>query len=107
MLIYEYQCTQCGERFEVRQSMGEDGSKLHCPKCTTTNPERVVSSFFTPGGAVPGPTELNLADRTEYMKESGMIPATPATSKARPITRGHPTWLHPQEVIREFNKKSK
>ena len=31
MPIYEYQCTQCGEKFEVRQSIGEDGSKLNCP----------------------------------------------------------------------------
>ena len=32
MPIYEYRCTQCEERFEVRQSFGEDGSKLNCPK---------------------------------------------------------------------------
>jgi len=44
--IYEYECTQCGERFEVRQSMGEDGSRLTCPKCQAYNPKRVLSSFF-------------------------------------------------------------
>jgi len=44
--IYEYECTQCGERFEVRQSMGEDGSKLICPKCQAHSPKRVLSSFF-------------------------------------------------------------
>ena len=48
MPIYEYQCPQCSERFAVLQSMGEDGSKLHCPKCNAGNPKRVLSSFFSP-----------------------------------------------------------
>jgi len=46
MPIYEYECTQCGERFEVRQSIGEDGSRLNCPKCKAGNPKRLFSSFF-------------------------------------------------------------
>ena len=104
MPIYEYQCTQCGERFEVRQSMGEDGSKLHCPKCTALNPKRVPSSFFTPSGVAPGATELSLADRTEYMRQGGIAPAT---SETRPPTRAHPTWYAPHERIAEFKKKSK
>ena len=49
MPIYEYQCSQCREKFEVRQSMGEDGSKLNCPKCGVGNPSRLLSSFFSPG----------------------------------------------------------
>lgn len=49
MPIYEYQCTKCGERFSVRQSMGQDGSKLNCPKCQEGNPKRLVSSFFGGG----------------------------------------------------------
>ena len=59
MPIYEYQCTQCGERFEVRQSVGEDGSKLHCPKCTAQNPKRVISSFFSPGSSKSEPSEIS------------------------------------------------
>jgi putative FmdB family regulatory protein len=51
MPIYEYQCTQCGEKFEVRQSIGEDGSKLTCPKCDTQNPKRLFSSFSSPGSS--------------------------------------------------------
>ncbi len=49
MPIYEYQCTKCGEEFSVRQSMGEDGSKLNCPKCQAENPKRLISSFFGGG----------------------------------------------------------
>jgi putative FmdB family regulatory protein len=59
MPIYEYQCTQCGERFEVRQSIGEDGSKLHCPKCNAQNPERLVSSFFSPGSSTSAPSGIS------------------------------------------------
>jgi len=51
MPIYEYQCPQCGDRFEVRQSLGEDGSKLCCPKCGKPNPRRLISSFFSPGSS--------------------------------------------------------
>jgi len=51
MPIYEYQCTQCGEKFEVRQSIGEDGSKLTCTKCNAQNPKRLFSSFFSPGSS--------------------------------------------------------
>jgi len=51
MPIYEYQCTQCGERFEVRQAIGDDGSKLSCPKCNSPNPRRLLSSFFSPGSS--------------------------------------------------------
>ena len=35
MPLYEYQCTQRGEKIEVIQSIGEDGSKLNCPQCGT------------------------------------------------------------------------
>ena|SRR5215212_2071182 len=32
MPLYEYQCTQCGERSEVLQKMSEP-PRSHCPKC--------------------------------------------------------------------------
>ncbi|MFW6125643.1 MAG: FmdB family zinc ribbon protein [Chloroflexota bacterium] len=51
MPIYEYQCAECGERFEVRQSFGDDGSKVSCPKCKAENPKRLISSFFSPNAS--------------------------------------------------------
>jgi putative FmdB family regulatory protein len=51
MPIYEYHCAQCGEKFEVRQSLGEDGSKLNCPKCHAENPRRLFSTFFSQGSS--------------------------------------------------------
>jgi putative FmdB family regulatory protein len=54
MPIYEYQCTSCGEKFEVMQSMGADGSELKCPKCNTKNPRRLLSAFFAGGSSTSG-----------------------------------------------------
>jgi len=49
MPIYEYRCIQCGTKFEVRQSIGADGSQLSCPSCGANSPERLFSSFFSSG----------------------------------------------------------
>ena len=59
MPIYEYQCAQCGDKFEMRQAIGEDGSKLNCPKCGTPNPKRLFSSFFSPGSSASEPSEIS------------------------------------------------
>jgi putative FmdB family regulatory protein len=59
MPIYEYQCTHCGERFEVRQAIGEDGSGLSCPKCHAGEPKRLLSSFFSRGASVTEPSEVS------------------------------------------------
>ena len=56
MPIYEYQCTECGERFEVRQAIGEDGSNLSCPKCHAQNLKRLFSSFFSSGSSTTEPS---------------------------------------------------
>ena len=52
MPIYEYQCTQCGQKFEVRQALGEEGSNLSCPKCHAPNPTKLFSSFFSSSSSV-------------------------------------------------------
>jgi putative FmdB family regulatory protein len=49
MPLYEYRCTKCGEQFEVRQAMGDDGSNLNCPKCKSGKPEKLISSFSSIG----------------------------------------------------------
>ena len=59
MPIYEYQCIQCEEKFEVRQSIGEDGSKLNCPKCKVQNPKRLLSLFFSPGSSTSELSEIS------------------------------------------------
>ena len=49
MPIYEYECENCGRRFELRQRVGEDGTNLSCPDCSAIGPRRVFSSFFSSG----------------------------------------------------------
>lgn len=45
MPIYEYQCSDCRDKFEVLQKVGEDGSDLKCPNCGAGNPKKVFSVF--------------------------------------------------------------
>jgi putative FmdB family regulatory protein len=51
MPIYEYECLDCGERFEVLQRMGEGATNLTCPKC---GENRVTKQFSTCASASSG-----------------------------------------------------
>jgi putative FmdB family regulatory protein len=59
MPIYEYQCAHCGQKFEVRQAIGEDGSSLNCPKCHACEPKRIFSSFFSRGSSETEPSDVS------------------------------------------------
>jgi putative FmdB family regulatory protein len=56
MAVYEFECANCGERFEVQCAMSEhDRLKVQapsCPKCGTTDTRQLVSVFSckTPSG---------------------------------------------------------
>ena len=45
MPIYEYECRNCKETFEVLQKMGEGNEGLRCPKCDADRPEKLLSAF--------------------------------------------------------------
>ena len=47
MPIYEYECSQCGERFEQFRALRESNSEVKCPKCGAKRPLRVFSTFAT------------------------------------------------------------
>lgn len=47
MPLYEYQCVKCGNRFEVRQSIGADGTDLKCPECAAERPKKLISTFLS------------------------------------------------------------
>lgn len=51
MPIYEYQCTQCGKKFEALRSISVDDSELKCPKCGAEHPQRAISMFTTSGSS--------------------------------------------------------
>ena len=56
MPIYEFKCTKCEEFFEVI-IMGSDDKEIGCPKCESTEFERVVSKTnFNMGGMVSKPS---------------------------------------------------
>jgi len=39
MAIYEYECCQCGEKFELRRMMSEKDEDVTCPRCKTKSPD--------------------------------------------------------------------
>jgi len=56
MPIYEYECLECGQRFELFRRIADSDSNIICPKCGAEKPQRVISAFMTgpnKGGCVP------------------------------------------------------
>jgi len=56
MPIYEYQCLDCGERFEVLQRMGAGGEGLTCPQCRKSRVTKQFSTFASGAGSSPSAT---------------------------------------------------
>jgi putative FmdB family regulatory protein len=53
MPIYEYQCGECDERFEVIVRSSDEESGLRCPRCDAENLQRVVSVFSSHSAGSP------------------------------------------------------
>ncbi len=58
MLLYEYQCRDCADRFEVLQRMGDDGATIRCPSCEGDGVERRFSTFAAATGSRKDSTEF-------------------------------------------------
>lgn len=56
MPIYEYVCTECGERFEKLLFKLAVEEHIACPYCGSHKIERAVSTFASLGACVPSPT---------------------------------------------------
>ena len=54
MPIYEYQCLDCGQRFEVLQRMGEGADDLTCPDCGQKRVAKQFSTFASNAGTSSG-----------------------------------------------------
>ena len=55
MPIYEYTCKRCDARFErLVKSMSDDGSKVACPECKSTQTARSMSVFAVSSAGVTG-----------------------------------------------------
>jgi putative FmdB family regulatory protein len=59
MPIYEYECRNCNERFEVIQKTGEGNEDLCCPKCNSVRPERLLSAFCSGASKGGGPAHTH------------------------------------------------
>lgn len=51
MPLYEYQCSQCGQRFEVLQQMGQGAEGLTCPDCGSERVAKQLSTFASGSGS--------------------------------------------------------
>jgi putative FmdB family regulatory protein len=45
MPIYEYRCNECGQAFEMIQSVSEKDKGVHCPACKSSKVKRLMSVF--------------------------------------------------------------
>lgn len=45
MPIYEYICRSCDERFALLQRVNSPGNETRCPKCSSQEVKKVMSSF--------------------------------------------------------------
>ncbi len=45
MPVYEYECPECGKRFERRRTIEESDAEVECPECGAKHPRRLFSSF--------------------------------------------------------------
>jgi putative FmdB family regulatory protein len=45
MPIYEYMCLKCNEKFSVLQSIHSSEKDTECPKCSSRDVKKALSSF--------------------------------------------------------------
>jgi putative FmdB family regulatory protein len=45
MPIYEYRCSQCGERFDRLVRTAAESRAVACPECSSTSIEKIPSAF--------------------------------------------------------------
>ncbi len=51
MPLYEYQCRDCGHRFEILQRLGEGAEGLACPSCGERRLDKQFSTFASGAGS--------------------------------------------------------
>jgi len=51
MPIYEYKCTDCGEKFEKLVRLSDANGQQVCPRCGSVQTKRQVSAFGWSGGS--------------------------------------------------------
>jgi len=51
MPIYEYECSKCGAKFELRRNIEDSNDEIQCPECGEKKPVRVFSTFGVCSGS--------------------------------------------------------
>ena len=51
MPIYEYICLKCNEKFSLLRSIDASDHDTDCPKCTSNDVKKVISSFCCSSGS--------------------------------------------------------
>jgi putative FmdB family regulatory protein len=46
MAIYEYDCQDCGTKFQARRQMKDADAPIACPQCGGARSKRGLSTFF-------------------------------------------------------------
>lgn len=72
MPIYEYNCQECDEEFELLLRSADEEPR--CPKCNTTAVERLLSVFSARATAKMPPCEGSLPRCSESRCRSGACP---------------------------------
>ncbi len=54
MPIYEYICLKCNERFSLLQTMRNAEKDTICPKCSSKDVKKIISSFCCSSGSGEG-----------------------------------------------------
>ncbi len=73
MPIYEFECLQCGHRYEElfqRMISSAEAVAPPCPECGAANTRRVVSSFMAAGPSGPDAGEIAAANAAERRQAS-------------------------------------
>lgn len=89
MPTYEYACSECGHRFDVRQSFNDEPIR-DCPKCGASvyrvvHPAGVIfkgSGWYVTDSRQSSPASHSEASSSKPTTDSSATPATTATSGA-------------------------
>ena len=54
MPIYEYVCLKCNEKFSLFRSMNASEHEIGCPKCSSAEVKKIISSFCCSSGSAGG-----------------------------------------------------
>ncbi len=119
MPIYEYDCSGCGRRFEIRASAPQSPGELRCPECRSARVRRYYGSVALVSRSRgrtaaeptrdPAPGELRTADAGDLTRNVARRYAAGTADRAlkevaRRAERGDgPAELH--ELVRELKSE--